>query len=366
MSGENPCLATGNATSRLQRFCDALKNYRFFERAADVLLSIGTFKRELAKQLTNLTELISKIAEKNVDLAALLYEFEKDVCKIRDFYTRIISRTEALVEFGSKQKLIEDIKKYFEKKSFSEALKELNSFLDMFKRHMSVVNKCIEIMREDCPDLKMVMEKYQKFKKSSDDAISVLQNEMQEVSQKENKVFRLGSTTMICMIAGAATGFVITSYLPKEQTGLKEIITSGGSEVLAFCIDNVLKDLGSIMKESNLTNELMQNIKSNTEEICHHLVGFFGQIQSFEVNINSITFAIKGMEDDIDDLRDDVPILEDGITQSEWLYQIGILNKLCESCKDLYADVINPSKAKNKDFDDLVKKLELISVKLAK
>ena len=283
------------------RFYDALQE-KLFGCTEEVLGSMADFQKELVKHLNEMTELNGEIAMRNADLAMKLSDFERDICQIRDYYDRIIASTKTVVDYGSDQKVIPHIEGLIEEKRYLEAKQEINCFLRYLNKAIKRVERDIEAMHEDCPGMETVKGEIKQHILVSDPTKA----KQHEVQVGHHRVFRLGTSTLVYMMAGAATGLVIASCMPQEATKLTEVVTSAGSEVLSFCTGSVLTGLRSVMENANLSNELKKRAESSIIEVCRCLTGFFEQLTRFQTDIATIEKTIDGLKLDVADLHEEV------------------------------------------------------------
>ena len=303
---------------------DALKE-KLFGCTEEVLGSMADFQKELVQHLDEMTELNGQIAKRNADLAMKLYDFQRDICKIRDYYDRVISSTKTVVDYGSDQKVIPHIKELIEEKRYLEAKQEINSFLRLLKKAIKRVERDIEALHEDCTDIVTMKGEIKQNILVSDPT----KEKLHEVQVGRYRVFRLGTSTLLYMAAGAATGLVIASYASQEATKLTEAVTSAGSEVLSFYTGNVLTGLKSVMEKSKLSDELRSKAESSVVEVCRCLTGFFQQLTRFETDIASIEKIIDGLKLDMTDLQEEVDSGDIHTNMvSGWVYIAKILQQM--------------------------------------
>ena len=328
-----------------QKLYEALQD-KLFGCTEQVLGSLADFQNQLVKHLNEVTELNGQIAVRNAGLAMKLCDFEKDICQIRDYYDRIIASTKTLVDYGSDQKVIPHIEGLIEEKRYPEAKNEINGFLRYLRKAIKRVERDIEALQE-CPDIETVKSEV-KQNISVSDPTKAKQDEVQ-VAQR--RVFRLGASTLVYTMAGAATGLVIASYMPQEAAKLTEVVTSAGSEIFSFYTGSVLTGLPSVMKNANLSAELQKRAQASIIEVCQCLTGFFNQLTRFETDIKSIEKIIDGLKLDMDDLQEEVD--SDNIHAdmvSRWAYVGRILQQMFGSFTRLSVRVVE--KQQNQRFSD--------------
>lgn len=337
----------------LKKFYDILKE-KLFDCTSQIFGCMANFHREIEKDLSEMDILRKQIAEEDRDLVMKLSDFVKDVRKIRDYYNRIITSTETIINYGSKQNLIPYIITLIDKNSYTEATQEISSFLDGLKRLIEGVEKDIYAMNEDA-EPNEVQKKITVSISECANRLDDLKNDMEKDKAQAvcDKVFRLGSTTLVYVFAGAvATGCVI-SCIPKHWSAVTETVQSAGSEVLSFVTDNVLKGLGSVVNAANLSKELKKTTESKLKEISNCLLNFFLQINEFQSNIKSIIIATKGLKEDISTeykaIRDDTTV-----TRSTMELQKEILEKMFNCIKTDLPSCIAKSKDDNEGLDDVL------------
>ena len=315
---------------------DALKE-KLFGCTEEILGSMADFQKELVQHLDEMTELNSQIATRNADLAMKLYDFQRDICQIRDYYDRVISSTKTVVDYGSDQKVIPHIEELIEEKRYLEAKQEINSFLRHLKKAIKRVERDIEALHQDCPDIVTIKGELKQNILVSDPTKA----KHHEVQAGRYRVFRLGASTLVYMVAGAATGLIVASYAPQEVTKLTEAVTSAGSEVMSFYTGNVLTGLGSVMEKSKLSDELRNKTESSIVHVCRCLTGFFKQLTHFETDIASIEKIIDGLKLDMTDLQEEVDS-DDIHTRmiSGWAYVGKILQQMFGSFTRLSTRVV--------------------------
>ena len=337
------------------RFYEILQQ-KLFRCTEEVLGSMADFQKELVKHLDEMTVLNGEIARSNANLAMKLSDFERDICHIRDYYDRIIASTKTTVDYGCDQHIIPHIKDLIEEKHYVEAKTEIESFLRHLKKAIKRVEEDIEAMKQDCPNLETVKTNIQGTISASDPT-TAKQIEMQVT---HGRVFKLGTSTLVYMMAGAATGLVVASCMPQEASKLTEVLTSAGSEALTFCTGSVFTGLRKAMDDANLTHVLRKKAESNLIAVCRCLTGFFEQLNRFQLDINTV-------EKTIDDLRRDMVSLEEEVdskdsynnTVTGWRYVEKILQQMFESFIRLNTRVIEkPHEGFNKeDFDAVMERL---------
>lgn len=318
------------------RLYDVLKE-KLFGCTEEVLGSMADFQKELVQHLDEMTELNGQIAKRNADLAMKLYDFQRDICQIRDYYDRVISSTKTVVDYGCDQKVIPHIKELIEEKRYSEAKQEINSFLRLLKKAIRRVERDIKALHEDCPDIVTIKGEIKQNVSVSDPTRA----KQHEVETGRYRVFRLGASTLVYMAAGAATGLIIASYAPQEATKFTEAVTSAGSEVLSFCTGNVLTGLNSVMEKAKLSNELRNKAESSIVDVCRCLTGFFKELTRFETDIASIEKVIDELKLDMTDLQEEVDY--EGIHAnmvSGWAYTGKILQQMFGSFTRLSTRVV--------------------------
>ena len=341
--------------SRWGRFYDAVRE-KFFGCAEEVLGSMADFQKELVKYLNEMTELNGQIAMRNADLAMKLCDFERDICQIRDYYDRIIASTKTVVDYGCDQKVIPHIESLIEEKRYLEAKNEINSFLGYLNKAIKRVQRDIESLHEDCLDIGTVQDKIKRNISVSDPT----KEKQEELHVSHHRVFRLGTSTLVYMIGGAATGMVVASCMPQEATNLTEVVTSAGSEVLSFCTGSVLTGLQSVMQKANLSTELRKRAESSIIEVCRCLTGFFKQLTRFQTDISSIEKTIDGLKVDMADLQEEVD--SEGICTnmvSGWAYVGKILQQIFGSFTRLSTLVIEKQSEgfTDEDFHAIIERL---------
>ena len=345
--------------SRWGRFYETLQE-KLFGCTEEVFSSMADFQKELVKHLDEITELNIEIARRNANLAMKLSDFERDICHIRDYYDRIIASTKTLVSYGTNQKIIPYIKDLIEEKRFAEAKIEIDSFLRHLQKAIKRVKEDIEAMQEDstCPNLETVKGEIRHTLTASDELTMVKQVQMQT---SYSKVFRLGTSTLVYTMAGAATaGLVVASCMPQEASKLTDIVTSAGSEVLTFCTGSVLTGLRKVMDSANLTNELRKKAESSIAKVCRCLIGFFEQLNHFQSDISTIEKAIGELKCDMVNLQEEVD--SDDIrtnTVGGWAYVEEILQQMFESFHRLNTRVIEKSNKgfSKEEFDAVMERL---------
>ena len=283
--------AMDGSDSRWKSFYEALQQ-KFFNCTEEVLGSLADFQKQLLEHLKEMTELNSQIAKWNPDLAMKLSNFGRDICQIRDYYDRIIASTKTLVDYGCNQKVILHIKDLMDEKRYPEARDEINGFLYYLDKLIIRVDRDIESWHKD-QDLKA-------FKDDIVHEIDAIVNptveKQHEVQVSLHRVFKLGTSTLVCLIAGAASGMVVGSYLPQDIANMTEAVRSVGSEMFSFYANSVLTGLQSAMKKSE---ELRKQAESNIRNVCHCLIGLFDQLNYFQSNIATIEKIIDELKDDI-------------------------------------------------------------------
>lgn len=332
---------------------------KLFDCTEQVIYSMAEFQKELIKYLDEMTELNSEITRQNAELAMNLSDFERDVCHIRDYYDRIIASTKTVVNYGSNQKVIPYIRDLIDEKRYLEAKAEISSFLHYLKKLIERVELDINKMQEakDCPDLETVRCQIRE-KISANDPTKPKQDQLQ---MNQFKVFRLGTSTLFYMLAGATAGVVVASRMPQESERLTEVVTSAGSEVLSFCTGNVLKGLGSVMEAAQLTSELKKRTESSIVKVCRCLTGFFKQLNDFQTDITTIENTIDGLKLDMDELKEEVDSGNVCTTAvSRWAYMKEILQKMFESFTCLSTRVIERSNEgiTKESFDAAMERLD--------
>ena len=338
-----------------RRFHEVVQQ-KLFICAEEVLGSMADFQKELVKHLDEMTTLNSEIARSNANLAMKLSDFERDICHIRDYYDSIIASTKTAVEYGCDQHIIPHIRGLIEEKRYAEAKKEIESFLFYLTKTIKIVEQDIEAMKQDCPDLEAVKTDIQQTISASDPTTA----KRIEMQLSHGRVFKLGTSTLVYMMAGAATGLVVASCMPQEASKLTEVLTSAGSEALSFCTGNVVTGLSKAMDDANLTHELRKKAESNVIAVCRCLTGFFKQLSRFQSDINTVESTINDLKQDMVGLQEEVDS-EDAHTNtvSQWRYVRNVLQKMFESFTRLNTRVIEkPHEGFDKeDFDAIVERL---------
>lgn len=341
------------AVSEWERRYEAIQKI-LFNGTEKVLGSMGDFQKELVKHLDEMTELNGEIAKRNAALAMKLSNFERDICHIRDYYKRIIATTKTLVDYGCDQGIIPHIRELIEEKRYSEAKTEVNGFFVHLTKAIKRVEKAIDKMHEDCPNMDTVKDKLMQSV-TAGDPLTTKQVELQE---SHGRVFRLGTSTLVYMIAGATAGIVVASCLPQEAAKLTEVVTSAGSEVFTFCTGNVLTGLRSIMEQANLTHQLKKRAESNIIDVCRCLTGFFDQLTHFQSNIKTIEVTIDNLKDDMADLQEEVDGDINAHTVYQWKYVIKITQSMFESFTCLNTVIEKPTEGfSEEDFQAVMKRL---------
>ena len=337
------------------RFYDAFQQ-KFFNCTEEVLGSMAGFQKELLAHLNEMTELNSQIAKRNATLAMKLSDFERDICQIRDYYDRIIDSTKTVVDYGSDQTVIPHIERLIEEKRYLEAQKEVNGFLHYLHKLIGKVEGDINSLHEECPDL----EEVKKNIKGNIEFSDPTNKKQLETQVSQYRVFRLGASTMVYMIAGAATGLIIASYLPQETANVTKVVTSAGSEVFSFYTNSVLTGLKSVMENSNLTQELRKQAESNIIGVCRCLLGFYEQLNRFQSDIGTIKKTISGLKDDMAGVKDEVDCDKAEISMvAKWAYVVKILRQMFGSFTRLSTRVIekqNPG-FNDQEFHDVMERL---------
>ena len=286
--------AMDGSDSRWKSCYEALQQ-KFFNCTEKILGSLADFQKQLLEHLNEMTELNSLIAKWNPDLAMKLSNFGRGICQIRDYYDRIIASTKTLVNYGCNQKVILHIKDLMDGKRYPEAREEINGFFYYLDKLIIRVDRDIESWHKD-QDLKAFKDD---IVREIDAIVNPTVEKQHEVQVSLHRVFKLGTSTLVCLIAGAASGMVVGSYLPQDVANMTEAVTSVGSEMFSFCANSVLTGLQSAMKKSDLTQELRKQAESNIRNVCHCLIGLFDQLNYFQSNIGTIEKIIDELKDDI-------------------------------------------------------------------
>ena len=338
-----------NRQSALRRFCTILQQ-KLFDCIPQIISHVANFHEEIKKHLSEMDKLNEQITEVDYELRMKLSDFARDISNIRDYYNLIIDSTESIIKYGSKN--IPYIIKLLDKNSYDEATKEIVSLLYGFKQLIERVEKDINTMNENAKP-EEVREKIKQIISECKSQLGDLKNadEMQAVCH--DRVFRLGSTTLVYMTGGAAAVGCVISCMPKDWSAATEIVQSTGSGVFSFVTDSVLKGLGSVMNAANLSKELRKMTESKVKEICECLLKFFDQINLFQSNIASITTANTGLKGDMTYIEDEVSCDQDA-TVSGWGYQRVILEKILDKCRINLPSCIARSKDDNVRCNDVL------------
>ena len=297
----------------------------FFDAAEEVFTSLADFQKELVQHLSRITELNSEIARKNAEFAMKLCEFEKDICCIRDYYDVIIASTKTVVDYGSSQKIIPCIKDLIEEKRYPEAEEEIKGFLHYLKKLIKRVQGDIDALSQHCPNPDEVKKRILQENASTDCATKQKEG---EVSESQRKLFKLGMSTFVYTVAGAATSMIVASHVPAEGSEITKVMMSAGSEALSFYTGSIMQGLGSVMDASKLSVELKKKVESSVTDVCRCLTGFFTQLTQFQLDIKTIETCISRLNIDIIDLQEDIDSkVSYNQTESAWLYRSEILQK---------------------------------------
>ena len=317
---------------------------------------MADFQKQLVEQLNEMTELNSQIAKRNAYLAMKLSDFEKDICQIRDYYDRIIASTKTVVDYGSDQKVLPHIECLIEEKAYCDAEKEIKSFLHCLHKLIKRVERDTKSLHEECPDIEVVKDKIEQTIEVSDPT----KEKQLELQVSQRNIFRLGTSTLVYMIAGAATGIVIVSYLPKETlfANMTEEVMSAGSKMFSFYSSGVITGLQSVLENSKLSQELRKQAESNICEVCRCLTGFFEQLNRFQTDIATIKKTLDGLKDDMDDIEDEVD--SDDNMVAKWAYVDRILHEMFGSFTHLSIRVIEKQNPvlNDEEFHAIIERLK--------
>ena len=338
-----------------RRFYEVVQQ-KLFGCAEEVLGSMADFQKELVKHLDEMTTLNGEIARSSADLAMKLSDFERDICHIRDYYDRIIASTKTAVDYGCDQHIIPHIRDLIEEKRYADAKTEIESFLFYLRKAIRRVEQDIEAMKQDCPNLEAVKTDIQQTISASDPTTA----KRIEMQLSHGRVFKLGTSTLVYMMTGAATGLVVASCMPQEASKLTEVLTSAGSEALTFCTGSVVTGLRKAMDDANLAHELRKRAESNAIAVCHCLTGFFKQLNRFQSDINTVESTIDNLKQDMVGLQEDVDYKGAHTnTVPRWRYVGKVLQQMFESFTRLNTRVIEkPHEGfDKKDFDAIVERL---------
>ena len=342
------------------RFYETLRE-KLFNGTEEVLSSMADFQKELVKHLGEMTELNGQISRRNADLAMKLSDFERDICHIRDYYDRIIASTKTVVDYGSDQRLVPHIRELIEEKRYAEAKQEINSFLRYLNKLIKRVEHDIDVMREDChPDLETVRGKVRDQIKDCDVLVDRTKAKQHELQVSHGTVFRLGTSTVVYMMAGAASGLVLAACMPQEASQVTQFVTSAGSEVLSFCTGSVVTGLRSVMENAQLSDELKKRAESNINEVCRCLTGFFNQLNHYQSDIRTIKKIMDELKLDMTSLQQEVYSEDvDSNIVDKWVYLDMILQQMFESFTRLSTRVLekNDKGFKKEEFDAIMEKL---------
>lgn len=336
----------------------------FFNAAEEVFTSLSDFQKELAQHLAKITELNVEIARKNAEFAMKLCNFEKDICCIRDYYDIIIASTKTVVDYGSSQKIIPHIRELIEEKQYPEAEEEIKGFLHYLKKLIKRVQDDIDSLGQNCPSPSVVKRKIIQENAFTDVATKEKEG---EVSTSQHKLFKLGMSTFIYTMAGAATSMIVASHVPVEGSEITKVMMSAGSEALSFYTGSVMEGLNSVMDASRISVELKRKVESSVTDVCRCLTGFFKQLTQFQVDIKTIETCISRLNIDIIDLEEDIDSdTSYGQTGSAWMYRSEILQKMFEHFAHLNTRVVEKQKtmADESEFGNIIARLER-SVQLA-
>ena len=344
--------------SRWGKFCGTFQE-KIFGCTEEVLGSMSKFQSAFRKHLDEITELNSEIARRNAGLAMKLLDFEKDICHIRDYYEIIIASTKTMVEYGCDQSIIPHIRNLIEEKRFPEAKIEIDSFLCHLQKAIKRVKQDIEAMQEDCTDLNTVKSEIQLQSLKLTAGDELIAAKQAQIQASRGRVFRLGTSTLVYTMAGAAAGLVVASCIPQEASKLTDIVTSAGSEVLTFYTGSVLTGLKKLMGNANLS-DLNERAESSMKEVTSCLLDFFKQLDHFQSNINTIETTIDKLKRDMVDLQEGVDYDDvHTITVAGWKYVGKILQQMFGSFTRLNACVSDESTEgfSKEEFDGVIKRL---------
>ena len=342
----------------LETVYEAFKR-RFVGAAEEAFTSLGGFQKELVQHLGEITELNSEIARKNAEFAMKMYDFERDICCIRDYYDVIISSTKAVVDYGSNQKAIPLIRALIAEKRYAEAKEEIKGFLHYLKKRIKRVEDDIDMLRQNCPDLDSVKMKILQENAFIDGGTKQKED---EVSESQYKLFKLGASTFFYTVAGAVTSMVVVSQAPVESgSEVTTAFMSAGTEALSFYTGSIMGGLSSVMEASMLSVELKNKIAKSVTAVHKCLMGFFKQVTQFQKDIHTIETCINQLDIDIVDLQEDIDS-DASYSQAEtaWVSRSETLQKMFADFARLSTRVIEVQKGIDDDdgFKDIIKTLE--------
>jgi len=328
---------------------------RFFGVAEKAFTSLGAFQNELGQHLGKITELNGEIAKKNAEFAMEMWEFEKDICSIRDYYDKIISSTKSVVDYGTHQQVIPNIQDLIRKKQYLEAEKEIRDFLQRLRTRIQRVEDDISSLKQNCPDLEKVKQKIREKNAFVDGGTKDKEN---EVSESQYGLFKLGSYTIFYTMAGAVTSMVFFSKAPIEGSEITTALMAAGTEALTFYTGSVARGLSSVMDASKLSIALQNKITQSVAAVRMCLAGFFNEVNNFQKHIHTIQeTCFQQLDADINHLEDDIDRGSD--TLSAWMSRSEILQKMFEGFTHLSTHVIEvQSRLDDNSFKDVMKQLE--------
>ena len=332
---------------------------RLFGATEEVLMSLGEFQKELEVHINEITKLNFELEKENWDFVLEMYECERDLCHIRDYYRVIIADTKILVEYGSNQKGIPYIRDCIEEKRLTEAKEEIKDFLKylqkLIKRVQDDLNKW-----QNFPGLDEMKSKIKENKASAHKVTESIKQEAGDIPQSKYKVFKLGMSAFCYTVAGA--GILIASQAALDESQITKTLVSFGSEALVFQTNNVMRGMKSMMETSKLSDKLQNNIHDRVAAVNACLQGFFKRVNQFQEDITTIEITIDNLDLDIHGLQDDIDSGGQTDTNSAWLYRSKILQKMFKGFENLNPIVIEKQKSieDEKGIEDIMAQLERI------
>jgi len=355
-----PVMALAEATpqqpSRLLTVYNAVKGW-VFSATDEVLMSLGEFQRQLVQHLSEIEKLSYEIEKENHEFAIRMYECQRDLCRIRDYYHIIINNTKTLVDYGSSQEGIPCIKDLIEEKRYLEAEQKIASFLHYLQKLIRIIRRKLD---QYCPSLDKMMKKLFEEKESAAGCTDRLQKKVNNVSQVQYKVFKLGVSAFCYTAAGATTGMIIASHSSLNESQITEALMSAGSEVLKFQTSNITEGMKSVMESSKLSSELQKNIKTRVTAVNECLAGFFKQVNRFQEGVETIDTSITNLKSDIVELEDDDSTdIQTDITIA-WVFKSKLLTQLFKEFAYLNTVVVEKQKTMEDEdgLNEIIARLE--------
>ena len=313
---------------------------RIVSTLKDVAEGIVTYLGSLVDGLRNgsakIDEISTEIAKTDTKFAIQLKDFYKDLKFLEQFYTRIYEKTKAMVEYGLNNGVIPNIIKLIEERNYSEASKEITSFLKALatriKEILDQIDKDKVTTAEEVKgQVKKITSQYEKSKQQMGELVE---------EGKKAECFRIGTNTLLLLGISGAGMFLWGDRPVSEKLELVSTYVASNPGVLSFITDKGIQGLNAITAPLRGIDDLKKTIEDQAQNMCTHFYNCYAKITEFQVQINAIEVGTTDLKKYMEKVQSELQGDANEKATAEWKDVETYLKQMLGVFKNLDKEVV--------------------------